>query len=376
MKVSIIVPVYNLENYIKKTLESIFHQTYKNWECILIDDGSTDKSAKIIRDVIANHSNVNFIQTVNRGVSSARNTGLEQSKGDYIYFVDGDDPLPLDALEILISAAESNNADIVIGKMMHSYKDELRNISTYERYGVYEEGEKTLEDNPEILHSIGPTAKLFHKNTIAGVRFPTNLKFAEEHPFIVKAYQNSRKIYVVNKLVYNYIIRDKKGGMSTTQQLDTRTYEFIENLMKSHMLVFKLMENTNSKKVKQYYYYRMTEYIMWPLLKTAVQSNNFSSYEKLFIQYFRSSAHVGMMERKTFKRVYISYCMRETNVSFYKKHEQYLKEVLQYSTKNWIELIIFNGEYTNSKYTIYNSIQKISYLTGRVKRKLQRLMRK
>src|SRR5699024_9507435 len=154
--------------------------------------------------------------------------------------------------------------------------------------------------------------------------------------------------------------RDKKGGMSTTQQLDTRTYEFIENLMKSHMLVFKLMENTNSKKVKQYYYYRMTEYIMWPLLKTAVQSNNFSSYEKLFIQYFRSSAHVGMMERKTFKRVYISYCMRETNVSFYKKHEQYLKEVLQYSTKNWIELIIFNGEYTNSKYTIYNSIQKIS----------------
>lgn len=376
MKVSIIVPVYNLENYIKETLESIFLQTYINWECIIIDDGSTDKSAKIIKDMIVNRPNVKFIQTDNKGVSSARNTGLKHTKGDYIYFVDGDDPLPLDALEILVHAAESNNADIVIGKMMHSYKGELRNISTYERYGVYEEGEKTLEDNPEILHSIGPTAKLFYKDTIAGVQFPTNLNFAEEHPFIVKAYQNSRKIYVVNKLVYNYIIRDEEGGVSTTQQLDIRTYEFIENLMKSHMLVFKLMENTNSKRVKQYYYYRMTEYIMWPLLKTAVQSNNFSSYEELFIQYFHSPAHVEMMERKTFKRVYISYCMRETNVSFYKKHEQYLKKVLQYSTTNWIESIVFNGEHTNIKYTIYSSIQKISYLRNRVKRKLQRLMRK
>lgn len=376
MKVSIILPVYNLQTYISETIESIVNQTYKNWECIVIDDGSSDRSADIIKAVIAMNPQIRLIQTENRGVSSARNTGLRNITGDYVYFVDGDDPLPVDALMSLTISAKNHKADIVIGKMMHKYNGVLRNIPTYEKYGVYNEGEKTLENNPEILHSIGPTAKLFHKDVIKGLQFPTHLKFAEEHPFIVQAYQNSRKIYVVNKLVYNYIIRDEEDSMSTTQQLDTRTYEFIKDLIESHMLVFNLMRNKSGRKVQQYYYYRITEYIMWPLLKFAVQSNNFDPYAKLLMQYFSSQAHQKMLDVKTFKRVYIAYCMREVKFLFYKNQSHYFNEVLQYISKNCIDVFVFKGNPTKLKYIIYNFAQKFSYLLKRIAAKLQRLMRK
>lgn len=376
MKVSIIVPMFNLQLYIEETLHSIMNQSYRNWECILIDDGSTDHTAKIVKRMINKSSQCQLIQTQNNGVSSARNVGLEQAKGDYIFFVDGDDPLPVDALEILVESAVKQEADLVIGKMMHNRNGRLQDISTYKQYGVYVEGEKTLESNPEILHSIGPTAKLFHKNIIKDLRFPTELKFAEEHSFIVQAYQRSRKIYVVDKLVYNYMIRDKKDAHSTTQQANSRTYEFMGDLIQSHKQVFEVMRNQNSKLVQQYYYKRITEFIMWPLLAHAIKEKEFSLYEKLLGDYFQSSAHREMMEKRTFKQVYLSYVMKEASTTFYKNNNEYLMDIAKYAEYNRIERFVFTGRSSKLKYLIYKTSLKVNYFLFRVKRKLKRLMRK
>lgn len=112
--VSIIVPVYNCEKYIKKCLESALGQTYANIEIIVIDDGSTDQSLDIIYHTARGRSNVQIIHQENQGVSTARNRGLENAVGEYITFLDGDDYLGESYIENLVRAIEQNNSDLVI----------------------------------------------------------------------------------------------------------------------------------------------------------------------------------------------------------------------------------------------------------------------
>ncbi len=110
MKYSIILPVYNVEKYVKKCIESIFNQTYKNYQLIIVNDGSTDSSASIIKKTIKNHKDVIYIEKKNGGLSDARNYGLKYAIGDYIWFIDSDDYIRNDALEIINN---NSGADII-----------------------------------------------------------------------------------------------------------------------------------------------------------------------------------------------------------------------------------------------------------------------
>jgi len=115
MKVSIILPCYNGANFVIKTLESIKNQTYKNWECIFIDDGSKDNTREVTSEYIKNDKRFNYIFQENKGVSEARNTGLKHVNGDYLFFVDSDDLLSKNVLESLIALMD-DDIDIVFGK--------------------------------------------------------------------------------------------------------------------------------------------------------------------------------------------------------------------------------------------------------------------
>ena len=114
-KVSIIVPVYNIENYIRVCVESILAQTYESFELILVDDGSKDNSGILCDEYAAIDSRVKVIHKENGGVSSARNTGLQQAKGKWIMYVDGDDWIEPDMIESLIETAKATEADLVFG---------------------------------------------------------------------------------------------------------------------------------------------------------------------------------------------------------------------------------------------------------------------
>ena len=112
--VSIVIPVYNAENFIKDCLDSILSQTYKDFEVILINDGSTDSSEKIIEEYIKKDDRICLINQENQGAPKARNLGIKKSKGKYIMFFDADDILKQNSLEILVSSISSNNASLVI----------------------------------------------------------------------------------------------------------------------------------------------------------------------------------------------------------------------------------------------------------------------
>ena len=111
-KISIIVPVYNLENYIEKTIEQLISQTYKNLEIILVDDGSTDKSLELCNTFAKRDNRILVVHQENCGVSVARNTGIKHATGEYIGFTDSDDYITLDYAEKLYNAAKKNNAHI------------------------------------------------------------------------------------------------------------------------------------------------------------------------------------------------------------------------------------------------------------------------
>jgi glycosyltransferase involved in cell wall biosynthesis len=112
-RVSVIVPAYNVEKYIEKCLESILEQTYRNIEIIVIDDGSKDGTWDIITGLMKSSPRIKGYHQENKGVSSARNFGLKEASGDYIQFVDGDDYIPRDAVEKLVTALETNSAEWV-----------------------------------------------------------------------------------------------------------------------------------------------------------------------------------------------------------------------------------------------------------------------
>ena len=111
-KISVIVPIFNSEQFINRCVESILNQTYKNLEIILVDDGSTDDSGKICDQYALTDSRITVIHKINEGVSKARNMGIDASKGDLISFVDADDFLDVNMYEELINHLNENPADI------------------------------------------------------------------------------------------------------------------------------------------------------------------------------------------------------------------------------------------------------------------------
>ncbi|MCR5506573.1 MAG: glycosyltransferase, partial [bacterium] len=114
-KISVIIPVYNVELYLSQCLESIINQTYKNLEIILVNDGSKDSSIDICKAYVKKDKRIKYIYQKNMGLSASRNTGIKNATGDYIHFIDSDDYIPLDYYEKMISALGNSDADIVCG---------------------------------------------------------------------------------------------------------------------------------------------------------------------------------------------------------------------------------------------------------------------
>ncbi len=176
--VSIIIPCFNQEKYIGETLQSVLNQTYSNWECIVVDDGSKDNSATIIKDVAAKNKKIHYIYKRNEGVSKARNLGLEKAKGQFIQFLDADDVL--DAKKIKRSLEEvlmNKDLRIVVTnfKMMSSDSKEI-----YPAFCQITKESISFENFLFNFFSIQLQCGLFDKKLFDTLRFPENLSAQED----------------------------------------------------------------------------------------------------------------------------------------------------------------------------------------------------
>jgi len=236
-KVSIIVPIYNAEEYIRRCIDSLINQTYKNIEIILLNDGSTDSTDKIIKSY--KDKRINYIKKENTGIGNTRNLGILKSTGDYIMFIDSDDYMELNAVEVLVNKAISNNYDLVVCNYY------LNTPSTELKISFPDSIDNTnIISNPNILTDINyaPWNKIYHKKLFLNDnnRFVEGIKY-EDAPFVIESICASKKVGFTNEYLFHYVMQ--KSGETITR--DERIFD-----------IFKICEIIDEKVTKYNYQYK------------------------------------------------------------------------------------------------------------------------
>lgn len=216
--ISVIVPIFNVENYLSHCIDSLISQSYPNLEIILINDGSTDRSKEICESYLERDKRIFYIEKENEGVSSARNLGLSLAKGNYILFVDSDDYIGMYHIEILYSSLKKYNADISIGsytRVVSYMSDNIKYKPTCIKYKKLNKKE-TLE-SMLINDGFGwePVAKLFSKKIVNDVQFDVDKKIGEDFSFMYRVLSNVESVVIISSKDYFYMTRlgsaTKKG---------------------------------------------------------------------------------------------------------------------------------------------------------------------
>lgn len=205
--ISIIIPIYNVEGYLSRCIDSVLNQTYKNLEIILVDDGSPDNCGKICDEYAKKDSRIKVIHKENGGVSSARNAGLDIARGDYIGFVDPDDYIHQTMYETLISEISEDDFDIVECNYTQIYEDGS-NLTRNIKDKVYSDYYDILEGGFTAYLSFVIWDKLYKKSIIDGTRFNTSFKVAEDQLFFFECAKKGAVLKSINKPLYYYYLRN------------------------------------------------------------------------------------------------------------------------------------------------------------------------
>lgn len=200
-KVSIIVPVYNVEKYLERCIKSIVGQTYENTEIILVNDGSTDSSLQICKGYESD-SRVIIVDKINGGLSDARNAGLNVATGDYVAFIDSDDFIKESMIEQMMIAINRDESDICVCDMEYLYDDGKINFASGGNFKL-----SSIKENPELIRINNSACnKLFKKEMFKDVKFPVG-KYYEDLATIPILIYKANKVSKVNDAFYVYYQR-------------------------------------------------------------------------------------------------------------------------------------------------------------------------
>ena len=224
-KITVVVPVYNVESYLRKCLDSIIAQTYKNIEIVVVNDGSTDASAEICKEFVEMDHRIIYIEQENAGLSAARNTGLENMSGDYVTFVDSDDWIEQDYVETLYKKIVEYQADIAVGNYYSFNESEgmfyfhILGDSYYEK--VYDNVSifENLYESQEMKNFalISAWGKLYKARLFEQLRFDVG-KLGEDGYLNQKIYLLAEKIVYIHKGIYSYRIRNNSLSRTWTEK--------------------------------------------------------------------------------------------------------------------------------------------------------------
>ena len=279
-KVSVIVPVYNVENYIDRCLKSLVNQTLEDIEIIVVNDGSPDNSQKIIDKYVKRYPNkVKSYIKENGGQGSARNFGLEKSTGEYIGYVDSDDYVEKDMYERLYNKAKEKELDIVVCGSYNVY--EVTNDKTIDL-------DRIIFDDKKVNSFFGRMAvwnKIYKKSLVKGIKFRSKVWY-EDLDFTVKVLTNAKKIDYVNEPFYDYLIREgstmNNSNVERNLEIlqafdeikDNKKYgNIIEFLAIDHIYISAIVRVINAnedKKLKKEVIKKLKDYVL----------NNFPNFKK------------------------------------------------------------------------------------------------
>lgn len=224
--ISCIIPMYNAELYIERCIQSVLDQSYKNIEVIVVDDGSKDASLEVVKKLPLPR-NVKLVEKSNGGVSSARNAGIHEATGEYIFFLDSDDFLPFDSFEVLIGAMKQHSADLVVGRDLCFHEGSPIPEDTYcGTASLWEDNTtlvNTLKDFPNTWNVCG---KLFKRSIIGSLSFVDGKCIGEDSYFFFQYALKKPKTVYLEKNVYYVSLRSGSATRSpvSSKKLDDIIY--------------------------------------------------------------------------------------------------------------------------------------------------------
>lgn len=253
-KVSVIVPVYNDEKYLKQCLDSVLNQTYRNLEIILVDDGSTDNTPQICEQYREKDKRIRLLHKVNGGVGSSRNAGLSMATGDYLLFIDDDDWIDKDYIENLYDLLKRKKADIAICNYANFYERNALFTFAVQKNNYYEKVfsvkdwfrlEYNSKNNWSVLFAV-PWCKLFKRSLFKHIAYPTNVP-VEDDLTTWKVYLLAERIAYANKT--KYIHRLLNSSVSTRAN---RTAVFPLEAVEKRIAFLKILGFDTSEEEKAY----------------------------------------------------------------------------------------------------------------------------
>lgn len=247
MKVSVIMPAYNAEEYIEEAIDSVLAQTLDSYELIVVDDGSKDGTGAILDQYAQQYEQVKVIHQENAGVSAARNQALAVAQGEYYNFLDSDDIMESNALELLYQAAKEQDADLVIARY-----DMINRLSTVYRMPINTLFDEPLIDpfNTEILWTFSLWNKLFRADLVKkeDLCFPP-VSYSEDGVFTMRFVHAAQRITGIEDIVYHY--RRLPGDESNSISANVSVSK-IKDYTEAHRMIYDILKNAVRKKYPQY----------------------------------------------------------------------------------------------------------------------------
>lgn len=279
MKFSIIIPVYNVERYLKKCLLSLLHQTYSDFEVLIIDDGSTDNSIKVISEYVKNDSRFSIYEQMNSGQASARNNGIRRAKGDYILFLDADDYLALDALRKLSNKISQSISDVISFNCIIDHgiirKRTILNDGFHGHYNA-------IRDSSILIVPSNSWARIVKRELLLNnnIYFNENVMY-EDIGFTIKVMAYAKDVLFIDDYLYFYVQRPsstmhtnsitKKEAILITCQQILKTQKQDSILLKYNteieyilvnIILFVLLPNINAVDYNSKIQYEFVDFIL------------------------------------------------------------------------------------------------------------------
>ncbi len=289
--VSVIVSVCNLERYIERCVESLRKQTCSDFEIVVVDDGSTDRSAEICDEIARKDARITVIHRENGGLSAARNTGLDHAKGDFVLFVDGDDYAEPEYVERLYEESVATDADIVLCN--YFYKNDEGELVDRSNYS-YVAGKGPFH-NLQALYMFEDQQygtffdvvwnKMFRKSLFDGVRFPEGISLVEDISIMPELYYRAERISVIGDKLYNYIYRQSS--------LSNGTYDKEED--------YRLRKPMMEERLKKYIAWEIKELILIHIIHlyalvfrhTGGRDKRLNELQKEYRRWYRKGVYKG-----------------------------------------------------------------------------------
>lgn len=324
VEISVIIPVYNTGEYLRNCLDSIINQTFKDFEIICMNDGSTDNSLEILEEYQKLDSRIKVFSQDNQGQGAARNNALKHVSGKYTYFMDSDDTLELIAFDNLYRLAEDKSLDLIIFKLINVDEDSGKKYSDRYYDMIFLKhlvGTKVFnyEDvGGDLYHiAVSPPGKFFKSELIQDMKFPTDLIF-EDNPFFIEAFLKAKRVYFYNRYLYNRLRRS--DSVMTTNE------SYIDVIPISNMILDITKKYGNYEKLRDKFFNRkiFSTYYRFTLVDDSFKPQFFEELKKDFGFYkmeIEENINLETLNEFIFKNALFidNYKDFEYSVNFFKK---------------------------------------------------------